>query len=198
MKREHQGQMANSDKLKKQGNDFFSLGLYSQASMLYSEAIELQPENAVLYCNRSMAYLKQDMPLEALEDAKKSLQIDSSKENIKAYWRKAQALLDLERLEESEEVADEGLALQANNDHINRVRRKAREAFALKRLCQGDWACKMSNGVEKRYNFQSDGSMKIYVFGQFVPATFDLSVECDPRSMRVAMKTEGLPGSGPP
>jgi len=108
-------------------------------------------------------------------------------------------LLDLGRSEESEEVADLGLALQASNDHINRVRRKAREVSAIKRLCQGDWVCKASNGIEKRYTFETDGTMKIHVFGQFIGATYELSAECTPRSMRVAMKPEGFgASSGPP
>ena len=123
--------LAESDKLRQQGNHFYSLGLYSQASMIYSEAIDLQPENAVLYCSRSMAYLKQEMPSEALADAEKSLAIDSSAENIKAYWRKAQALFDLQFLEGSEATAQAGMELQAGSSHLTRVRRKAREATAL-------------------------------------------------------------------
>ena len=137
--------MAEPDRLRQQGNHFYSLGLYSQASMIYSEAIDLQPENAVLYCSRSVAYLKQEMPSEALADAEKSLAIDSSAENIKAYWRKAQALFDLQFLEGSEATAQAGMELQAGNSHLNRVRRKAREAIALKRLAGGEWAGKIQN-----------------------------------------------------
>jgi len=169
--------------------------------MMYSEAIELQPESAVLYCNRSMAYLKQDMTHEALADAEKSLEIDDKVENIKAYWRKAQALLELDRLEESEATADTGLVMQgqAGNQHLNRVRRRARELATMKRLCGDPWSVKMDNGIEKRYAFETDGTLKIHVFGQYVPATFDLSVEGNPRSMVVKMKPEGVGiGNGPP
>jgi len=167
--------------------------------MMYSEAIELQPDNAVLYCNRAMAYLKQDMPHEALEDAEHSLGLDASEANIKAYWRKAQALFDLGRSQEAEEAADAGLALQRGNQHLNRLRRKAREAIALQQLCGDEWTVRMENGIEKRYSFRPDGSCEIWLFGHYIPATFDLSVEGNPRSMVVRMKPEGVGfGNGPP
>jgi len=198
IKRDYAGKEADSEKLKKQGNNFFAVGCYSQAAMIYTEAIDLQPDNAVLYCNRAMAYLKQGMPEKALEDADLSLKIDFRVENIKAYWRKAQALLDLQREEESEAVADEGLALQPGNNHLNVVRRKAREAVHLRRLSAHDWLCK-TQGVEKRFSFTTVGIMTMSIFGQDVAATFDLSVEGYPRSLVVRMVPEGdVRGTGPP
>jgi len=198
LKREHEGVLADSDKLKKQGNNFFSLGLYSQACMLYSEAIELQPENAVLYCNRSMAYLKQDMPVEALEDAEKSLGICSSLDNIKAHWRKAQALHDLSRWEESVEAAETGMVLQPGNAHLNRIRKKAREAISMRQLTQFEWVGKVQLGIEKRMRFEKNGTMTMTVFGHKVISSFDLSVECTPQSMLVKMKPDGPGDTAPP
>lgn len=199
MKRDHEGILAESDKLKTQGNQFFQLGCYMQAAMIYSEALELQPDSAVLYCNRAMAYLKQDMPNEALADAEKSLEVDASVENIKAYWRKAQSLLELERPEDAEAAAEEGMLLQGGNAHLNRVRRKAREVIATKLLVGGEWVGQVQNGIEKRLCFSADGTMTLSVFGHKVDATFDLSVECNPQVMRVKMKPEGSAnGSGPP
>merc|ERR1719238_769113 len=61
-KRQYGSHGADSDKLKQQGNELFSLGCYEQAVIMYSEALELQPKSPVLYCNRAMAYLKQDLP----------------------------------------------------------------------------------------------------------------------------------------
>lgn len=198
-KREHKGREANSDKIKEQGNQLFSLGLYMQAATLYSEALELRPDSAVLYCNRAMAYLKQEMPDLALEDSEKSLEIDATVTNIKAYWRKSQALLDLERFEESEAAADAGIALQASNQHLNRVRRKAREGLAMLRLGACEWTCKLENGIEKRYTFNADGTMTMVVFGHELTATFELSCEGNPRSMVVRMKPMGnVAGTGPP
>eukprot|EP00401_Gymnodinium_catenatum_P040302 CAMPEP_0117490008 /NCGR_PEP_ID=MMETSP0784-20121206/17331_1 /TAXON_ID=39447 /ORGANISM="" /LENGTH=416 /DNA_ID=CAMNT_0005284757 /DNA_START=52 /DNA_END=1299 /DNA_ORIENTATION=+ len=199
MKRVHRAAESDSEKMKVQGNQFFSLGLYEQAAMLYSEALELQPKSAVLYCNRAMAYLKQGLAEQALADAEQSLQIDAEVSNIKAYWRKAQALLDLERSDESETVADAGLALQPGNNHLNVVRRKAREASVLRRLSDCEWVGQLQHGVEKRLAFTREGIMTMHVFGHPVPATFELSVEGNPWSMVVRMKPEGnVAGTGPP
>mmetsp|Transcript_85961 Transcript_85961/g.161888 ORF Transcript_85961/g.161888 Transcript_85961/m.161888 type:complete len:438 (-) Transcript_85961:8-1321(-) len=206
------GDASEAEKMKKQGNGYFSLGLYSQAAIMYSDALELQPENAVLYCNRAMAYIKQGMPDEALTDAEKSLSIDNSVENIKAHWRKAQALLDLGRPEESEAASDIGLELQPRNPHLNKVRRKAREAHVTRRLT-GHWLG-ISNlempvngptlpgqngqptGIQKRLNFQEEGKVTMTVMGHSIDSTYDLSIEGNPRSMVLRPKSE--PGSGPP
>mmetsp|Transcript_40780 Transcript_40780/g.89133 ORF Transcript_40780/g.89133 Transcript_40780/m.89133 type:complete len:420 (+) Transcript_40780:73-1332(+) len=199
MKQKHSSQQADSDKMRIQGNNFFSFGCYQQACMCYGEAIELQPENPVLFCNRAMAYIKLEMPELALADAEMSLGLDPSEKNIKAYWRQAQALLDLGRSDESEAVADAGLALEASNQHLNRVRRKAREASAIRRLSSTEWLATLENGVEKRLSFTADGIMNMHVWGHKVPATFELSVEGKPRSMVVRMKPEGnVAGTGPP
>jgi len=199
-KRETEGVEAESDALKAQGNNFFSLGLYMQACTIYSEALELAPENPVLYCNRAMAYLKQEMPDEALADAERSLKLDATAKNIKAYWRKAQALLDLRRPEEAEAAASEGIALEASNSHLNKVRSKAREESALRDLCCGKWVnSETADGIQKGFSFDRDGIMTMYVFGHKVRASFELSVECSPRSMVIRMKPEGpLAGTGPP
>ncbi|CAE7358851.1 Ppp5c [Symbiodinium natans] len=197
MRAKQEGIESNADKLKSQGNQFFQLGLYVQASMMYSEALDLQPESTVLLNNRAMAYLKQGMCEEALADADRSLELDTSKENIKAFWRRAQALLDLGLHEQAETAANAGIAVQANNTHLSRVRRKAREAIALQRLCGVDWVGKMENGVEKRYSFSKEGEMAMTVVGHKLKATFDLSVECTPQSMVVKMQPAWPPESHP-
>merc|ERR1719159_25601 len=107
---------SESETAKVQGNGFFTLGLYAQAATSYGIAIELDPQNAVLYSNRAMAYLKQEMPDEALADASKALEIDPAL--VKGHWRKAQALLDLGRAEDSEAAAGEGLKLDPGNKHL--------------------------------------------------------------------------------
>lgn len=192
-----EGMISESESMKKQGNAYYAFGCYSQATLMYSEALELQPHSAVLYCNRSMAYLKQDMADLALDDANRSLEIESSVDNIKGYWRKAQALLDLNRYEEAEAAAGDGLELQGRNPQLNKVRRKAREASVIKRLGVGHWAGKLDNGIEQRLAFSKEGEMQMTVFGHSLTATYELSVEGDPRSMVVRMKQEVVPGSPP-
>eukprot|EP00440_Ansanella_granifera_P018475 gb/GFBE01020064.1/.p1 GENE.gb/GFBE01020064.1/~~gb/GFBE01020064.1/.p1 ORF type:complete len:439 (+),score=124.72 gb/GFBE01020064.1/:1-1317(+) len=198
MREEKEGEETQANKLKTQGNHFFSFGCYGQAAMMYSEALDLKPQSTVLLNNRAMAYLKQGMTEEALADADRSIEIDASVENIKAFWRRAQALLDLERDEEAEQAANAGIALQANNGHLNRVRKKAREAATMRRLCGVDWVGKLENGVEKKFSFTKEGSMTMTVIGHALEAKFDLSVECTPQSMVVKMQAGPMTGSAPP
>jgi hypothetical protein len=197
-KGEQEGMVSESESFKKQGNAYFTFGCYSQATIMYSEALDLQPHSAVLYCNRAMAYLKQDLADLALKDACRSLEIDSTLDNIKAYWRKAQALLDLKRYEEAVAAAGEGLELHGRNPHLNKVRRKAREANTVDQLMAGDWVGTTNHGLEQRLSFSNDGEMKMTVFGHSLIATYELSVEGAPRSMVVKMKHEVGPGSPPP
>ena len=50
-------------------------GKTEEAITLYSEAIDLDPDNHVLYSNRSVAYANVKKYQEALEDAEKTIQL---------------------------------------------------------------------------------------------------------------------------
>ena len=61
--------------LKDQGNELFQAGKTQEAIVLYTQAINLDPDNQVLYSNRCAAYMKNDSKSKALHDAEKCVQI---------------------------------------------------------------------------------------------------------------------------
>lgn len=82
-----------AEQLKNQANDFFKAEKYGQAVDLYTQAIEMDPFNAVFYANRSIAYLRTECFGYALTDASKAIETD--KTYLKAYYRRAAAYMAL-------------------------------------------------------------------------------------------------------
>ena len=64
---------------------------YLKAIPLYSAAIEHNPNSAVLFANRSFAYIKTECFGYALEDASKSITLDRS--YVKGYYRRGKICL---------------------------------------------------------------------------------------------------------
>nr|CAG4640747.1 EOG090X03S1 [Eulimnadia texana] len=85
--------LQKADKLKEEANEFFKNQHYAEAIELYSKAIDINPNSAVLYANRSFAYLRTECFGYALEDASKSITLD--KTYVKAYYRRAAAYMAL-------------------------------------------------------------------------------------------------------
>lgn len=79
-----------SEKHKAAGNAFFKAGEHLKAAASYTKAIKLQPENHVLYSNRSQAFLKLSKVTKALDDADKCISL--APDFVKGYHRKANAL----------------------------------------------------------------------------------------------------------
>eukprot|EP01028_Stygiella_incarcerata_P005626 TRINITY_DN2354_c0_g1_i1.p1 TRINITY_DN2354_c0_g1~~TRINITY_DN2354_c0_g1_i1.p1 ORF type:complete len:478 (-),score=118.07 TRINITY_DN2354_c0_g1_i1:255-1688(-) len=84
---------------KDEANVLFSKNKFVQAVLLYSKAIELNPENAGLWTNRSLAHIKLEEYGSAIEDADKALSVDSG--FTKAYYRKGSALFGLGKHKEA-------------------------------------------------------------------------------------------------
>jgi len=63
------------EQLKRQGNSALQEGNMEEAIRLYSEAIHLDPDNHILYSNRSAAYAKLQEYEKALEDAEKTVKL---------------------------------------------------------------------------------------------------------------------------
>ncbi|KAJ5201480.1 Heat shock protein (Sti1) [Penicillium cinerascens] len=72
-----------ADALKAEGNKAFSAKDYPTAIEKFTQAIAIEPENHILYSNRSAVYCSQGEYQKALEDAEKSI-------TIKPDWSKGQ------------------------------------------------------------------------------------------------------------
>lgn len=193
IKKDAPGIEADSEKHKKAANHFFSLGCYEQAAMMYTEALELDGENAILRANRAMAYLKQNMYDEALLDADLAIEFDPK--YMKGYWRKCQALLKLDRPEDAEICAGHAHTIQPTNKEIEYILAEAKKINVLNRLL-GTWTGKLANGVEQKWKFDKDKTMTMFVFGQALKTKCDISITGRPRSLRISMQIEK--GTGPP
>jgi serine/threonine-protein phosphatase 5 len=85
-----------AEELKKEGNLRYAEGRLEEAIELYTEGISNNPQNHVLYANRSIANFKLEYYKLALEDANKSIELN--KLYSKAYYRKASAHMALGQL----------------------------------------------------------------------------------------------------
>jgi len=78
---------------REEGNGEFRQGKYLKAAVLYTKALEEtveEEERAALYSNRSLAFLKVNKVMKAIEDAKRSISLAPGWD--KAYFRLGAAL----------------------------------------------------------------------------------------------------------
>lgn len=107
---------AQASSLKDQGNAELSKGNLKEAVDLYTQAINLDPSNHVLFSNRSAAYAKMEKYTEALTDGEKTVSIKP--DWGKGYSRKGAALAYLSRWTEAVVVYEKGLMLDPNNQQL--------------------------------------------------------------------------------
>jgi len=102
--------------LKQKGNAALKQGDVDSAIEFYSEAIDLDSSNHVLYSNRSAAYCKKEDYSSALADAQKC--VDIKPDWIKGYTRKGAALQFLKRYTEAILAYEDGLAVDSENQQM--------------------------------------------------------------------------------
>ncbi|RXG73925.1 Stress-induced-phosphoprotein 1 [Armadillidium vulgare] len=118
--------------LKDEGNKALNGGNFEEAVKCYTHAIEIDPDNHVLYSNRSAAYAKMDKFTEALEDAEKTVSLKP--DWTKGYSRKGAALAFLHRYPEAVAAYEKGLSLDPSNKQIEEGLTDCRNKMANRKL----------------------------------------------------------------
>ena len=107
-----------SAKLKDEGNLLFKAGDILGSIDCYSRGLSIDPDNHVLYSNRSAAYLKMgDSKSKALHDAEKCIELQPKWS--KGYSRLGNAQQALRRFETAIETYSLGLELEPNNKSLS-------------------------------------------------------------------------------
>lgn len=108
--------MSTVDELKAKGNAALQSENFDDAIKYYSEAIDIDPSNHILYSNRSAAYVKVGKYTNSLEDANKTVSLKP--DWPKGYSRKGAALEYLNKYEDAITTYEEGLKFDATNEQL--------------------------------------------------------------------------------
>ncbi|KAF7310560.1 Hsc70 cochaperone [Mycena chlorophos] len=108
--------IAKADELKATGNKLMSEKHYDRAIDAYTQAIALNPTNAVYYSNRAAAYSSKGDHLAAVGDAEQAIATDPT--FVKGYHRLGHAQFCLEDYSAAADAFERGLKLEPNNQGL--------------------------------------------------------------------------------
>lgn len=138
--------------LKEKGNNALNEGNFWDAIKFYSQAIEVDPSNHVLYSNRSAAHAKAGNYMDALKDGEKTVELKSDWGTLiviilrievmyiinlsyclchckgKGYSRKGAALAYLQRYDDAIACYEKGIECDPNNAQLKQGLEEAKEA----------------------------------------------------------------------
>ncbi|KAM6549832.1 hypothetical protein CsatB_021508 [Cannabis sativa] len=91
--------VSRAEEFKVQANEAFKVRKYAQAIDLYTQAIEIDSQNAVYWANRSFAHLKLEEYGSAIQDASTAIEVDPK--YSKGYYRRGAAYLAMGKFKEA-------------------------------------------------------------------------------------------------
>jgi len=106
------------------GNKAFAEKNYEEAIKHYSDAIKRDPDNHVLYSNRSASYGGKGDWKASAEDAKECIRVDPA--FIKGYYRLAAAQMELKEFDAALATIKQGLVVDKDNSQLLKQQRSVK------------------------------------------------------------------------
>jgi stress-induced-phosphoprotein 1 len=150
-----------ADEAKAKGNAAFSAGRFEEAVQHFSDAISLAPGNHVLYSNRSAAYASFHRYAEALDDAKKTVELKP--DWAKGYSRLGAAHIGLGNAEDAVLAYQKGLELDPSNEGLKSGLADAKAAVARARPAGASPFGQIFNGPDVWSKLTADPTTRAYL-----------------------------------
>lgn len=115
---------ADAERLKARGNEFIAAKRPQDAADSYTQAIALDPTNAVYYCNRAAAWAMLGEHGRALQDARRSAELSPA--YSKAFSRMGRAQLALGDAAAAVPALEQAVALEPSDASLKAVLEQAR------------------------------------------------------------------------
>ncbi|KAK1322370.1 hypothetical protein QJS10_CPA03g00287 [Acorus calamus] len=119
--------MAQLD-LDKRAKEAFVDDNFELALDLYTQALDMDPKNAHLYADRSQANIKLNNFAEAVADANRAIDLDSS--ISKAYLRKGTACINLEEYQTAKAALEAGALLAQGDSRFTKLIKECEERIS--------------------------------------------------------------------
>lgn len=103
-----------AENFKIEGNGYMKNGAFDEAIKSYNKSIEIDPTNAVYFCNRAAAQTGKQAYDRALTDCRKALEIDP--DYSKAYSRMGLTYSKMEAYDQAVECYEKALKLDPSNE----------------------------------------------------------------------------------
>jgi hypothetical protein len=189
----------SSAQLKQEGNELLKSNNLAAAIDKYTIAIHVDPENPILFSNRSAARLLSKDYLGALSDADRCLEL--APEWPKSYARKVNALRASGDLLGARNVCDHALEVLPDTEGESlKVVLGEVDLELFKRKLGGTWRGKVSSdlgGYSQSMTFDHDNSMKVEVFGRTQTCTYSLDLSWHPHRITVCFGEDGTSATVP-
>lgn len=121
-----------AEEIKKQANEQFRKQNYKKAIDLYTEAIKINPNNAIYYSNRSMCRMKIESYGLAFTDADKAIKIDPC--YAKGYYQKGVAQYTLGKYKDAKKLFTEVLRISPQNKDAQKKIKECEKAIKADRF----------------------------------------------------------------
>ncbi|CAN8286790.1 unnamed protein product [Cochlearia groenlandica] len=126
MDKNEKSDVSRAEEMKNQANEAFKGHKYSHAIDLYTQAIELNGNNAVYWANRAFAHAKLEEYGSAILDASKAIEVDSK--YSKGYYRRGAAYLAMGKFKDAWKDFQQVKRISPNDPDATRKLRECEKA----------------------------------------------------------------------
>jgi tetratricopeptide (TPR) repeat protein len=176
-----------AEEFKNKGNEEFKKGNHAKAIEYYTYATEVDPNNSLMYTNRSNAYWQMKNWEKSARDAKKAIEKDAK--NVKGYYRLGMALIEMGQLKEAKDAFTQAVALDPKNQSFADALTKCKSVM-MKDMSEADRLKTEGNEAYKSGKIEEAVGIYTRAIAACKTTEKDIEIKCDCLANRAACRRQ--------